>query len=62
MNNFTGKALPIQGCRGCESTAGVWGCPIHSPNVYVRDTYQKPSIIKCPHCGKDVEFFITFKT
>ncbi len=50
---------PIDGCPGCAGTAGVWGCPTHSPKMYVQ--YQ-PKInpfaiihLRCPHCGKDME-------
>lgn len=26
-------------CDGCNGTAGIYGCPIHSPNIYIR-TYS----------------------
>ena len=51
---------PIQGCRGCESTGGIWSCPIHSPNAYMRTTsYPQPFVhllFSCPNCGEEIQF------
>jgi len=33
---------PIEGCSGCQMTAGRWGCPKHSPNVYVLEPTLNP--------------------
>lgn len=48
---------PVEGCKGCESTAGRLGCPTHSPNVYVSDI-PKPYTqlyLRCPECGQDIQ-------
>ena len=49
---------PIEGCKGCEGTGGVYSCPIHSPNLYVRETPKQfvQIYIRCPWCGKDMQF------
>lgn len=28
---------PVEGCSSCQGTGGVYGCPIHSPNQYIRE-------------------------
>jgi len=55
------EPIPIQGCRGCEGTAGVWGCPVHSPNFYVKTPKIIPFTIMCPYCGKEIELDIDGK-
>ena len=57
MGREYGNYDPIEGCRGCEGTAGRLGCTIHSPNVYIADP-PKPFaqlFLRCPHCGKDMQ-------
>lgn len=48
---------PIKGCPSCQGTGGVYSCPIHSPNLYVREV-PKPFVelyLRCPWCGKDMQ-------
>jgi hypothetical protein len=50
--------VPVQGCSGCSGTAGVWGCPKHSPTAYVREI-PSPFVnlhLNCPWCGKGIRF------
>uniref|UniRef100_A0A6M3L573 Uncharacterized protein n=1 Tax=viral metagenome TaxID=1070528 RepID=A0A6M3L573_9ZZZZ len=44
--------MPVEGCKGCSTTGGVYSCPEHSPNTHIRKL-SYPSI-QCPHCGKDI--------
>jgi hypothetical protein len=34
----------VQGCSYCESTSGVWGCPIHGPNASGTMTVPGPGV------------------
>jgi hypothetical protein len=49
---------PIEGCLGCQGTAGRLGCSKHSPNVYISDQPQfLPYVqmnLRCPWCGHDI--------
>jgi len=36
------------GCKQCNTTVGEWGCPIHSPNLFVREKDICP--FGCPVC------------
>lgn len=54
---------PVEGCPGCRGTAGIYGCPFHSPNGYIRirDFEAPPEpftqiFIRCPHCGQNMQF------
>lgn len=38
----------MNGCKGCGTTAGEWGCSVHSPNLFVRNKDVYPFV--CPVC------------
>ena len=48
----------IDGCEGCQGTSGIYSCPTHSPNFYVKEQ-PVPFVqlfIKCPHCEQGLQF------
>ena len=52
---------PVEGCPTCNGTGGIYSCPIHSPNPFVREQPEQPEpfgkiCLRCPWCGKDMEF------
>ena len=50
---------PVDDCKGCSGTGGIYNCPIHSPNIYARKNPIEPFVLmylRCPWCGKDMEF------
>ena len=50
--------IPIKDCPSCQGTGGIYSCPVHSPNNYIREQ-PKPFVhvhLRCPWCGKDMEF------
>jgi len=52
------NSVPVEGCSGCNGTAGRLGCPKHSPNVYISDTPTPFAhlFLRCPWCAKDIQF------
>ncbi|KKL62547.1 hypothetical protein LCGC14_2184130 [marine sediment metagenome] len=52
------NCVPGADCEGCKTTGGVLSCPTHSPS-YLGWEQPKPFVhlyIKCPHCGKGIQF------
>ncbi|KKM13663.1 hypothetical protein LCGC14_1714010 [marine sediment metagenome] len=52
---------PVDGCEGCNSTGGAYGCVVHSPNMnfHVPIVTVEPFVhlwFRCPCCGNDLVF------
>lgn len=49
---------PVEGCPTCRGTGGANSCPIHSHTILLVETLKPfvQLIIRCPCCGKDMQF------
>lgn len=49
--------IPVSGCEGCSTTGGIYSCPIHSPNLHIREQPKSfvQLFIRCPWCQKDIQ-------
>ena len=50
--------MSIDGCTACAGASGIYGCPIHAPNIYETEEPQ-PFVqlwLRCPCCGQDLRF------